>query len=156
MVELDVVGVRIDGQTGSPVLLLKDQESNKYLPIWIGAAEASAIVDALEGNVPPRPLTHDLFADVLDSLGLDEVKVTITSMSDGVFFAELEIGDQVLSARPSDAIALALRLQADVWCLPELLAEVGVELADETQDEVEAFREFLDTVNADDFKDPMA
>lgn len=156
MLALDVVGVRIDGQTGSPVLLLKDAQSGRYLPIWIGATEAAAIVDALEGTVPDRPMTHDLFAEVLTLGGLGEIEVTITGMDGGIFYAEIVVGGESVSARPSDAVALALRLDVPVYCGEDLLAAVGVELADETKDEVEAFREFLDTVSADDFKDPTS
>lgn len=156
MRNLDVVGIRIDAGTGAPVLLLRDEESGRFIPIWIGPGEAAAIASALEGVVPDRPMTHDLFATALVELGHPDVLVEILGVDDGVFYADLTIGEVTISARPSDAVALAVRLGASVVCPAELVAEVGIELDEEAQDEVEAFKEFLDTVSADDFKDPNA
>lgn len=150
MRELDVLGVRVSAHGYGPILLLQEADSTRCLPIWIGAAEASAIVNALEGTVPPRPLTHDLLAAVLGELGHTRIQGRITAMVDGVFHGELEIDGHVIDARPSDLAALAVRSGMPLSCPPELLDEVGVDI-DEPDDEVEKFREFLDTVSPDDF-----
>lgn len=152
MIELDIMGVRVEVPSNAPMLLLKESGGQRYLPIWIGAAEASAIVNALEGIVPPRPMTHDLMADLLSQLGHTEIEGRITSVVEGTFYAELWIGGRVISARPSDVVALALRSGFKVVCAPELLDQVGVELFEPAEDEVEKFREFLDTITPDDFE----
>ncbi len=153
MRELDVVGVRLDQATGQPMLLLRERGADRYLPIWIGAAEASAIANALEGVVPPRPLTHDLFVTTLKELGHTDVRARITAVRDSTFFGELEVDGHVISARPSDVVALAVRLGIVVRCPVELLDEVGVQSEPSEHDEVEKFREFLDSINPEDFTD---
>ncbi|NLH68631.1 MAG: bifunctional nuclease family protein [Brooklawnia sp.] len=152
MIELDIMGVRVEVPSSAPMLLLKESAGHRYLPIWIGAAEASSIVNALEGIVPPRPMTHDLMADLLSQLGLVDVEGRITSVVDGTFFAELIVDGRTISARPSDVVALALRAGFKVTCTPELMDQVGVELFEPAEDEVEKFREFLDHVTPDDFE----
>lgn len=152
MIELDIMGVRVEVPSNAPMLLLKESGGQRYLPIWIGAAEASAIVNALEGVVPPRPMTHDLMADLLAQQSHIDVEGRITTVVDGTFYAELWVGGHPLSARPSDVVALALRVGFKVLCAPELLDQVGVELFEPTEDEVEKFREFLDTITPDDFE----
>ena len=110
MREVDVMGVRVEMPSNQPIVLLREVTGERYLPIWIGAVEATAIAFAQQGVVPPRPLTHDLIKDVLEATGnqLDEVR--ITEVKDGVFFATLVFGSGAeVSARPSDSIALALR-----------------------------------------------
>ena len=146
------MGVRVEVPSSAPMLLLKESAGHRYLPIWIGAAEASSIVNALEGIVPPRPMTHDLMADLLSQLGLVGVEGRITSVVDGTFFAELIVDGRTISARPSDVVALALRAGFKVACTPELMDQVGVELFEPAEDEVEKFREFLDHVTPDDFE----
>lgn len=146
------MGVRVEVPSSAPMLLLKESAGHRYLPIWIGAAEASSIVNALEGIVPPRPMTHDLMADLLSQLGLVDVEGRITSVVDGTFFAELIVDGRTISARPSDVVALALRAGFKVTCTPELMDQVGVELFEPAEDEVEKFREFLDHVTPDDFE----
>lgn len=150
MRELDVLGVRVTMPGYGPLLLLQEVDGTRCLPIWIGANEAAAIANALEGVVPPRPLTHDLFVTTLAELGHTTVRGRITEMTDGVFIGELEVDGHVISARPSDLAALAVRAGIPLSCPDELLEQVGVEI-DEPDDEVERFREFLDHVNPDDF-----
>lgn len=152
MIELDIMGVRVEVPSNAPMLLLKESDGHRYLPIWIGAAEASSIVNALEGIVPPRPMTHDLMADLLSQLGHVDVEGRITTVEDGTFYAELWVEGRAISARPSDVVALALRAGFKVTCPPELLDQVGVELFEPAEDEVEKFREFLDTITPDDFE----
>ncbi len=152
MNQLDVVGVRVEMPSNQPIVLLKEATGDRYLPIWIGAAEATAIAFAQQGVVPPRPLTHDLLRDVLQALGQELTAVRITDLRDGVFYALLVLGDGVeVSARPSDAIALALRTGSPIYGADEVLGEAGIPIPDEQEDEVEKFREFLDQISPEDF-----
>ena len=156
MIDLDVVGVRMEMPANSPIVLLRERSGSRYLPIWVGAVEASAIAYAHQGVVPPRPLTHDLLIDVLGALGQSVEKVEITDLSDGVFFATLHLsGGVAVSARPSDAIALALRAGAPIVGSESVLDAAGIELPEEEKTEdLEEFREFLENVNPEDFGRP--
>jgi hypothetical protein len=152
MQELDVVGVRVEMPSNNPIVLLREVEGERYLPIWIGAGEATAIANAQHGLVPPRPLTHDLMRDLLVALGQELTQVRITSLEDGVYYAVLVLASGVeVSARPSDAIALALRTGSPIFGAEEVLAEAGIPIPDEQEDEVEKFREFLDQISPEDF-----
>ncbi|MBI1376164.1 MAG: bifunctional nuclease family protein [Frankiales bacterium] len=152
MRQMDVVGVRVEMPSNQPIVLLREVDGERYLPIWIGAVEATAIAFAQQGVVPARPLTHDLLRDVLTALGRRLEQVRITELSDGVFFAVLVFdGGVEVSARPSDAIALALRTGTAIHCAEEVLGEAGIAVPDEQEDEVERFREFLDQISPDDF-----
>lgn len=152
MRELRVVGVRVELPTSQPIVLLREVDGERYLPIWIGAVEATAIAYEQQGVKPPRPLTHDLLRDVLNALNAPLHAVEIVELRDSVFFADLLIGDGVrVSARPSDSIALALRMNAKIRCAEEVLDEAGILIPDEQEDEVEKFREFLDQVRPEDF-----
>lgn len=152
MEPLDVVGVRVEMPSNQPLVLLRERNGDRYLPIWIGAVEATAIAFAQQGVVPPRPLTHDLLRDVLETLHSPVQEVRITELRDGVFYSVLDLGNGVeISARPSDAIALAMRCGAPILGAEDVLAEAGIQVPDEQEDEVEAFREFLDTVTPEDF-----
>ena len=153
MQELALVGVRVELPNNQPIVLLKEVEGDRYLPIWIGAVEATAIAFAQQGVVPPRPLTHDLLKDVLESTGNALAEVRITEVKDGMFFAILVLASGVeVSARPSDSIALALRTGSRILCADEVLAEAGLDAPAEQEDEVERFREFLDQVSPEDFE----
>lgn len=152
MQALEVVGVRVEMPSNQPLVLLREVGGDRYLPIWIGAVEATAIAFAQQGVVPPRPLTHDLLKDVLDSLDRSVRKVLITELRDGVFYALLDLGEGVeVSARPSDAIALAMRTGAPILGADDLLDQAGIHVPDEEEEEVEAFREFLESVSPEDF-----
>ena len=145
MREVDVMGVRVEMPSNQPIVLLREVSGERYLPIWIGAVEATAIAFAQQGVVPPRPLTHDLFKDVLEATGAELTEVQITDVKDGVFFANLVFGSGAeVSARPSDSIALALRTGTRIVCAEEVLDEAGLAVPAEQEDEVEKFREFLD------------
>jgi len=151
--EVDVIGVRVEMPSNNPIVLLRESTGDRYLPIWIGAVEATAIAFAQQGVVPPRPLTHDLIRDLLEATGNALTEVRITEMRDNVFYATLVLASGIeVSARPSDSIALALRTGARIVCAEEVLAEAGVEVPDEQDDEVEKFREFLDHVSPEDFE----
>ena len=155
MKRVDVLGVRVERPSSQPIVLLREVEGERYLPIWIGAAEATAIAYVQQGVVPPRPLTHDLLKDVIEGVGRTLVQVRITRLEEGVFYAELDLGDgAIVSARPSDAIALALRMSSPIEVADDVLDEAGVLIPEEGEDEeveVERFREFLDQVTPEDF-----
>ena len=152
MNELHVVGVRVELPANQPIVLLKETAGDRYLPIWIGAVEASAIAFEQQGVRPSRPMTHDLLRDVITALGSRLEAVQIIDLRDGIFFAELVFASGVrVSSRPSDAIALALRTGSPIYGEEAVLAEAGISIPDEQEDEVEKFREFLDRISPDDF-----
>jgi bifunctional DNase/RNase len=156
-VAMEVVGVRVELPTNTPILLLKERDGTRYLPIWIGTPEATAIALALEGIETARPLTHDLMKTLLDALGAELERVDVTSLDEGTFYADLVIeseGEELtISARPSDAIALATRSGAPVFASKALLDEAGIEIHDDNEEaEIERFREFLDDVTPEDFE----
>ena len=154
MKEMEVVGVRVEMPTNQPIVLLKETGGERYLPIWIGPMEATAIAFAQQGMVPARPLTHDLMRDILQALNVELKQVNITALRDGIFYADLVFSNGAeVSARPSDSIALALRTGATIFASDEILDEAGVAIPDEqeNEDEVEKFREFLDTISPEDF-----
>jgi bifunctional DNase/RNase len=160
MTPMDLVGVRVEIPANTPMVLLQERDGEqRLLPIMIGGAEASAIHYALEGVEPPRPLTHDLFVNVLQTLGVNLERVEVTEIRDHTFYAELHLstptGPKVVSSRPSDAIALAVRFGAPLFASDELLDEVGQVPAPEPEDEqeeiIDEFKDFLKTVNPDDF-----
>src|SRR3712207_836635 len=127
-------------------------DGDRYLPIWIGAVEATAIAYEQQGVKPARPLTHDLLRDILAALKQPLRAVEIVEMRDNIFYAELIIGEGVrVSARPSDSIALALRVGAPIRCADQVLTEAAIVIPDEQEDEVEKFREFLEQVRPEDF-----
>lgn len=159
MRQLDVVGVRVEMPSNQPIVLLREVDGDRYLPIWIGAVEATAIAFAQQGVQPERPLTHDLLRDVIAVLGRTLSRVDIVDLRDGIFFAELVFDNGVtVSARPSDAIALALRTGSPLFAAEHVLDEAAIDMPSEADEEpedeaeVEAFREFLDHVTPEDFE----
>lgn len=163
MTPMELVGVRVELPSNTPIVLLRatdDAESTDglMLPIFIGGPEATAIALAQQGVNPPRPMTHDLFAQTLEAMDVTVERVVITELRERTFFADLHMRSpneaKVMSARPSDAIALAVRLGIPIFAEDGLLAEVGYsETAEEPEAEevVEDFRDFLDSVNPEDF-----
>jgi len=155
-IPVELVGVRVELPTNTPIVLLREVGGNRHLPIFIGTGEATAIAFALEGVEPQRPMTHDLLKAVVESLGAVAHHVLITALRDGIYFADLVLdrgGEEiVVSARPSDAIALAARTGTPIFVLPSVLDEAGVELHDEDEEtEVARFRSFLESVDPEDF-----
>jgi len=155
---MSLVGVRVEVPTNQPIVLLREEAGSRYLPIFIGPPEATAIVYALQGMETPRPMTHDLFKSVLDELGAALRQVIITELHDGTFYAEIEImrdgTSQRISSRPSDALALAARYPEPVPIYAEeaVLDEAGVLFdQDEEESQIEEFREFLNQVRPEDF-----
>lgn len=162
MVEMVIYGVSFDMVGKTPIVLLKTVAGNRFLPIWIGHPEAAAILMRLQGTQPPRPTTHDLFTTALGELGSEVTQVAITELRDNTFFAEVTIrtatGEVTLDSRPSDALALSVRVDAPIFADEEIIEESGVVLEQETLDDkeavVEEFRSFLDDVTPEDFGDP--
>ncbi len=155
---MEIVGVRVELPSNSPIVLLREVEGRRrLLPIFIGGPEATAIALALDEVVTPRPMTHDLVKNVLDDLGVTLERLEITDLSDGTFYAELHLEaagqPTVVSSRPSDGIALAMRMAAPVYAAERVIDEAGYLADDEEEREevVEQFREFIDSVNPDDF-----
>ncbi|CAB4706182.1 unannotated protein [freshwater metagenome] len=156
---MEVVGVRVEMPSNQPIVLLKEIEGSRFLPIWVGAHEATAIAFAQQGLEPPRPLTHDLMREIVEALDATLTAVHLTDLKDGVFYASLLVRDsgqglRTISARPSDAIALALRTQSNILAESELLDEAAIEIPAEAgaeNQEVERFRAFLDEINPEDF-----
>lgn len=167
MIPLDLVGVRVELPANQPIVLLREPESGRYLPIWIGGAEAMSISSHLEGEVPPRPLTHQLMVDALTALGAELEAVHLIDLREGTFYAELHLlqdgREIVVSSRPSDAIAVAIRFGAIPILVDEALFErVAIELGDvdvegsdapgvDPEEEVQRFRAFLEDLDPDDF-----
>jgi bifunctional DNase/RNase len=156
-VPLELIGVRIELPTNTPILLLREQGGDRYLPIWIGTPEATAIALASEGISTQRPLTHDLAASLIEELGATLTGVYVTELRGGTFFADLrlKIGDDVhtISSRPSDAVAIAVRMEAPLFADRDVLNEAGVEIKDQSdEDEIEKFKEFLDQIDPGDFE----
>ena len=166
MIEVELIGVTVEVSSNTPVVNLRELEGiHRSLSIFIGAPEATAIAFALEGVEAPRPLTHDLFKDVLDETSISLEQIVISELRDATFYAELHLTDGdtnwVVSSRPSDAIALAARMDCPIYVDEEVLDEAGVaqvvqaepdEVTDgDPEDVVEEFRQFIDTVNPEDF-----
>jgi bifunctional DNase/RNase len=159
MVEMELVGVRVELPTNTPIVLLRELEGDRrMLPIFIGPPEATAIAFALEQVATPRPMTHDLMKDLLDELGVGLERIVVTELQDSTFYAELhlvdESGTRTLSSRPSDAIALASRTGSPIFAEETVLDEVGYVVQEEAQPEedvVEEFRRFIDDVDPEDF-----
>ncbi len=156
-IPMSIDGVQVGFSSAAPVVLLREADGDRYLPIWIGAVEATAIVAALEEMVPPRPLTHDLLRLALESLGAEVDRAVVTEVRDNVFYAELILisggGEITVSCRPSDAIALVVRTQAQLFAYPQVLNEAGVMIkeVEEPEQQIEEFRRFLEDVTPEDF-----
>ncbi|MDJ0318196.1 MULTISPECIES: bifunctional nuclease family protein [Arthrobacter] len=166
MIEVKIVGVRIEMPSNQPLVLLRELMGERHIPIWIGASEATAIALAEQGVVPPRPLTHDLLCGVVLALGHSISQVNLTKVEDSVFYAELVFDNgTIIGSRASDAIAIAQRAQCPIWAAESLVDEAGVVIGDHDQDgneqavaddeakerEVRQFREFLNEVEPEDF-----
>ncbi len=164
MVQVRVLGIALDAARQHIVLLkpLLEEEGveQRVLPIWIGQQEATSILIALSGEEAPRPLSHDLMKMLLDTLDTQVLRVEVTRIEDGTFYAEITLGGPsggyVIDARPSDAVALAVRTEAPIWVADEVLETAGIpaELAEDHTEEAELdeFKRFLDEVDPEDFQ----
>ena len=154
---MEIHGVSLDVMSSQPVVVLKQKDARRFLPIWIGQFEATAIMMQLQGIEPSRPLTHDLLKSLLDSLGGVVSRGVVNDLEDGTFFARIHMQangqDLEVDARPSDAIALAVRVGAPIFAAEKVLNEAAiVQEGEEDEAEVEAFKEFLDGLEPEDFK----
>ena len=156
--KVTVYGVSFDVASKQPIVLLKVEGRNRFLPIWIGHPEASAILMKLQNAELPRPMTHDLLAAIIERLSASLSSVLVTELRDNTFYAvlRLEAGGQEIQvdSRPSDAIALAVRTDAPIFASVELLDANGIEFEQEVEDPeeiVKEFRHFLDEVSPEDF-----
>jgi uncharacterized protein len=155
MIEMELTGVRVELPTNQPIVLLRERNGERYLPIWIGASEAAAIALSLQGVVTPRPMTHDLLKTILEDLTVGVERIVVTELRESTFFATIQLqrgSDQYeISSRPSDAIALAVRMEVPIFASEEVLEEASILIPGEEEEEVEKFREFLDNVTPEDF-----
>ncbi|MGH8930940.1 MAG: bifunctional nuclease family protein [Egibacteraceae bacterium] len=160
MIELELVGVRVELPHNQPIVLLRERNGERFLPIWIGPVEATSIAFALQGVVTARPMTHDLMKDLLAELGVHVDRIVVTELRDGTFYAEIQMTQArqsvTVSSRPSDAIALAVRATIPIFANEHVLAEAGIHIEEEDEgldeNEVRQFKEFLDQVSPEDFK----
>ena len=162
MIEMQVMGIALDTRTGTPIVVLNDTDGRRALPIWIGTAEASAIIRQLEGIESSRPMTHDLLQNTIETMGYQLSKIEINDLNSDTYYASLVLtnetheGDdatKVIDSRPSDAIALALRTDSPIFVTPHVFSE-GTVSTDEERDEQEAddFKKFVSSLKASDFK----
>jgi uncharacterized protein len=155
MIEMKVAGIALDALSRSPIVLLKDGSDRRALPIYIGQDQAKAIISALEIQKPPRPLTHDLIANLFEMWELNLDRILIHALQDNTFYAVLcmskgEIKKEI-DCRPSDAIAIALRTNSPIWVMEEVVADASIPV-DREADEQErrAFREFISNLRPED------
>lgn len=158
MIEVTVAQLGLDRTTNSPVVILREKDGARVLPIWIGPAEASAIAMELQGIKPPRPMTHDLLKTVITGLGASVRRILISALKDKTYFAELLLAREdhlfQLDARPSDSIALALRVNAPIFTDPDLLEQAPDENAGPSPDpslEADKLRDWLEKMDPEDF-----
>jgi len=153
-----IYGVSFDLVGKQPIVLLKTADGNKFLPIWIGHPEAAAILMKLQGASTPRPMTHDLVADILEQLDAEVTRITVTELRDNTFYASITVhqnGSEIeIDSRPSDAIAIAVRSDAPIFAAERVIEESAIEFEGEEVNEdeiVDEFRKFLDDVSPDQF-----
>ena len=158
MHEMVIYGVSFDMVGKQPIVLLKTREGNKFLPIWIGHPEAAAILMKLQGAATPRPMTHDLFTEILGQLEARVVRIAVTELRENTFYALITVAvdgtELEIDSRPSDAIALAVRAGAPIFVAEAVIEESAIEFEHEDVNEeevVEEFKKFLDEVKPDDF-----
>mgnify|MGYP000005017988 FL=1 len=154
-IDVEVNGIRLEEETENPIMLLLDPVSNRVLPLWIGTIEAVAIAYAQEGVVHSRPQTHDLLVNIIESLNASISEVCIVDIHNKTYYAEIKIitldGEVSLSARPSDAIALALRTNSKITVSAKLFFDNSIELYIENTEEIKKFQAFIEDISPDDF-----
>lgn len=154
-ISVEVSSIRLEEETETPIMLLQKPNTNKVLPIWIGTIEAVSIAYAQEGFVHPRPQTHDLLLNILESLNAKILEVSITDIHDKTYFAEIKLstheGELTLSSRPSDAIALALRSSAEIFVENSVFNNNFIEIYDENMVDIDEFSQFINDVSPEDF-----
>jgi len=155
MIEMKVSGLGLDKNSDSPVVLLKEADGERVLPIWIGHAEASAIAIALEGIKVERPLTHDLMRAVIEGLKAKVSRILISELKDNTFYAKIYLEKEKtiinVDARPSDSIALALRVQVPIFVSQNVLSSSGTSMEIDDETRAKALKKFLANLNPEDF-----
>jgi len=166
MFELKVKAVGLHSENRTPVLLLREKSGSRILPLGIGRAEAQAIVLAIQGSPPPRPISYDLMSNMLGKMRITTERVVIVELRECIFYAEIEFRDgkkmMTIDSRPSDAIALALRTETPIYITEDVAQQAmveremlrGGEKNRVDEEEREQFREFLDNIRPEDFADP--
>ena len=153
---MELTGVRVELPTNQPIVLLRERHGERYLPIWIGASEAAAIALSLQGVVTPRPMTHDLLKNILEDLSIAVERIVVTELRESTFYATITMQRGTdsfdISSRPSDAIALAVRMATPIFASEDVLDEASILIPGDEEEEVEKFREFLDNVSPEDFE----
>lgn len=154
LIRMEVKGLMLDPTSNVPIVILREKDGTEFLPIWIGVFEANAIALRLEGVEPPRPMTHDLLANVLRDLGCELCRIVVTDLDDATFFARLIVrrnGEEIsVDSRPSDAIALALRLDAPIFAAPGVFSKAkAADLADRVASE-DKLKEWLERLDPDE------
>src|ERR1035437_341292 len=155
MIEMKVNGLAIDSASKMPVVILTNKEEKRFLPIWIGVYEADAILVALESIDVPRPMTHDLIKTMLETLGIEVDRIAIHDIKNNTFFAKIHLikdGKQFeIDSRPSDAIALALRMDSDIFVSEQVIMEATIMDKEKYEKEMKEFKEFLKDIKPSDF-----
>lgn len=155
LIEMTLEGVRIEFPSQRPIILLKEKNGNRYLPIWVGAFEASAIALEISNIKTPRPMTHDLIIDILNNLNIMIDTIEVCDIKDNTFYAYLNLKKEKnkpikIDSRPSDAIAIAVRKKCKIYSEEHVLKQAGIEIQS-IDEEVEKFKDFLDHVKPEDF-----
>jgi bifunctional DNase/RNase len=160
-VEMKVRGLALDPVSNMPIIILRDEEDKRSLPIWVGIFEANAIALELEKIPTPRPMTHDLIKNILETIEARLLKIVVTDLRENTFFAELHLqmgeGEYTVDSRPSDAIALALRVAAPIFVNEEVVQKAkSLEVTKDAEpvkaDDPEKLREWLENIKPEDFK----
>ena len=158
LIEMQVMGIAIDTRTGSPIVVLQDKDNRRALPIWIGSAEASAIIRVIENIRVQRPMTHDLIINIIEDLGYSIDRVEINDVEKETFFSNIVLvnkkGGQILiDSRPSDAIAIAIRVDAPIFVSPSVLADGSISCnSQKDEQEAQEFRDFIKDIKPSDFE----
>lgn len=165
MVQMDMGGLGFDPRNMSPIVLLRDSEERNFLPIWIGMFEAAAIAMELQGFDPPRPMTHDLICDILERGDLQVSQIIINEVKDDTFYAIIEllknsldkkgkIKEEIIQidARPSDALAIAVRLSAPIFVSESVMMKAKMVNSEKDKEETDKFKEFINNINPEDFQ----
>lgn len=162
MIEMNLAGLGFDPKSMSPIVLLKDFEERLFLPIWIGMFEAAAIAMELQNFKPPRPMTHDLLANVIGILGAKVVRTVVSEIVDSTFHAVIEIAKEDkadndndlirIDARPSDAIAISVRTSAPIYVSESVMVKAKMVNSEKDEEETKRYKDFIDEIDPEDFK----
>jgi len=158
VIKMQLGGLGFDPKNMSPIVLLRDEEERNFLPIWIGMFEAAAIAMELQDFKPPRPMTHDLLAEIIGKLNGEVSRVVISEIVENTFYAVLELRSKdkpdeliKIDSRPSDAIAIAVRTDVSIYVSESVMAKAKMVNAEKDEEETKKFKDFIDNISPDDF-----